>query len=158
LRWWIKSRGGNAKKLIKCDYPDGNYSAKLSCFRCIKYKLPCGSRAIQAAQEKYLEERRVWKREKTNTLPEYQDEQIQEARERLKCDRSCVALTRDLHQCQAHLEAMVTTTEDQRREIQSCLNRREEREQEEKKRVQELLDSLLMINEVYEETFFYRRE
>jgi len=39
---------------LKCRYPGGEYSAELSCAKCIRRGKPCGSQAIQVAHEDYM--------------------------------------------------------------------------------------------------------
>jgi hypothetical protein len=108
---------------FECDYSGGEYSAESSCTTCTKEKMLCGSRAIQAAEKRFVEEERKRKQRKRNARQAEKRKirrkreaarklkrQMREAeelrataRKRLKHDRQVAALYREhFLLCRAH--------------------------------------------------------
>jgi hypothetical protein len=50
--------GFGVQPSFECEYPGGEYSAALPCTKCIADKKLCGSQAIEAAYQEYLEKKR----------------------------------------------------------------------------------------------------
>lgn len=163
--------GGIGPQSFGCDYPDGKFSAELSCGKCISQKKLCGSQAIQAAHEKYAEKEKERRKKKRNALKaerqqirkeqeakraarkrQNRENQIEllraAAHKRLKRDRQLAGLHLELTILYNALMECVPTKSEDRREPECRRKRRQEEHQE--------LKMLATMNELTELTSLYK--
>lgn len=138
---------------LNCRYPGGEYSAELSCAKCTHRGKLCGSQAIQAAHEEYVEKEKERRKKKRNARQTERREirKKQEAmralkremrknkkaemlraaaRKQLRHDRRVAGLHRELTLLhRAHVEWASHTKSEEQRE-QECRQKRQQEEQE----------------------------
>jgi hypothetical protein len=154
------STGSQIPFSFNCHYPGGNYSAELSCTRCIVKKKLCGSQAIQAAHHGYVEKAKGRSKKRRNAQ-QAEKRKIRKKREAEKAlnrqmrqnrraeilratvfDRRMAALHRELILLHGvHVELASLTELEQQRWERECRQKRQQEQQEQ-------LELLATMNEL----------